>query len=158
MTHFENLRTSRQRNVWRSIAALFAGFVVVIVFSLSIDQLMHTFGVFPPWDEPMDQAGDNLLAIFYRCIIGILGSYVTARLAPHSPMLHVWIGGIIGFMLSIGGIVAATQVNLGPLWYPISLTLTALPCALLGGQLYIWTHSSNVRGDLQCFRSSGDSH
>ena len=134
--NLEHAAKSPQRSVWRSIGAVFAGFVVVIVLSLTADQLMHTLGVFPPWSEPMDEFGDNLLALSYRCAIGVLGSYVTARVAPHSPMRHVWIGGIIGFVLSFGGIVAATQVQLGPMWYPIALTLTVLPCAWLGGSLY----------------------
>ncbi|MBI3863290.1 MAG: hypothetical protein HY290_15470 [Planctomycetia bacterium] len=125
-----------RRSIWRSVGSIVAGFVVVVVLSLAIDQLMHSLGVYPPWGEPMNEIGDNLLALSYRCVIGVLGSYITARLAPHSPMLHVWIGAMIGFVLSIGGIVAATSMNLGPMWYPVSLTVTTLPCAWLGGRLY----------------------
>ncbi len=51
-------------------------------------------------------------------------------------MRHVWVGGAIGFILSTIGAIAATRMNLGPLWYPILLALTALPCAWLGGALH----------------------
>ena len=32
--------------------------------------------------------------------------------------------------------IAGTAENLGPLWYPIALVLTMLPCAWLGGVLF----------------------
>jgi hypothetical protein len=125
------------RRSWpRSILAVFSGFIAVVVLSLGTDQIFHSLDVFPPWDQPMNEFGDNLLALAYRCVYGVVGSYLTAGLAPHSPMRHVWIGAGIGFVLSLLGIVAALNVNLGPLWYPIALTLTALPCAWLGGTLH----------------------
>ena len=118
----------KPRRSWpRSILAVFAGFLAVVVLSLGTDQIFHSLDVFPPWDQPMNEFGDNLLALAYRCAYGVVGSFLTARLAPHSPMRHVWIGAAIGFVLSLGGIVAAMNVNLGPLWYPIALTLTGLP-------------------------------
>ena len=120
----------------RSILAIFAGFVVVVVLSLTIDQMMHVLKVFPPWGEPMDEPMDNLIALSYRCIIGVLGAFATAWLAPASPMRHALIGGAIGTVLSIGGIIATTQVHLGPLWFPVAITLTAVPMAWLGGKLH----------------------
>ncbi len=123
-------------NLLRSLLALFLGFVTVVFLSLGTDQLFHVLRVFPPWNEPMNETGDNILALAYRCVYGVVGSDVTARFAPHSPMLHVWIGASIGFVLSTLGIIAAMNMNLGPIWYPVLLTLTALPCAWLGGMLH----------------------
>ncbi|HZL89677.1 MAG TPA: hypothetical protein VFB96_15035 [Pirellulaceae bacterium] len=120
----------------RSVLAVVAGFVAVIVLSLVTDQIFHSLHVFPPWDKPMDDAGDNLLALTYRCVYAVVGSYITARLAPSSPMWHVWIWATIGFILSIGGIIAALNVHLGPIWYPVALTLTTFPCAWMGGLLH----------------------
>jgi hypothetical protein len=52
-------------------------------------------------------------------------------------MRHAMIGGAIGFVLSTAGAIAAmTMADLGPNWYPISLALTALPCAWLSGKLH----------------------
>lgn len=124
------------RRLGRSIGAVFLGFLAVVVLSLGTDQLMHVLNVYPLWDQPMNEPSDNLLALTYRCVYGVLGSYITAKCAPHSPMKHVWIGAGIGFVLSLFGVVAAMKMNLGPLWYPIALVLTALPCAWLGGMLH----------------------
>jgi surface polysaccharide O-acyltransferase-like enzyme len=125
---------SRQR--LRSAAALFLGFIVVFILSLGTDQLLHMLEVYPPWGQPMNDTGDNLLALAYRIVYAVIGSYIAARLAPHSPMRHALALGIIGLVLSIIGAVAAINMNLGPSWYPIALVLTALPCAWLGGVLH----------------------
>jgi hypothetical protein len=129
------------RSLWKSTLAILAGFIVVVALSLGTDQLFHVLDVYPPWSEPMNDVGDNLLALLYRCIYGVIGSYITARCAPHRPMLHVWIGAMIGFVLSMGGIIAALNMNLGPVWYPVAITLTALPCAWLGGILHRKMHA-----------------
>jgi CHASE2 domain-containing sensor protein len=113
------------------------GLITIVVLSLGTDQLFHVLEVYPPWGQPMNDAGDNLLALAYRCVYGVFGSYIAARLAPYAPMRHAMILGAIGLVLSTLGAVAATSMNLGPIWYPIALVLTALPCAWLGGSLYL---------------------
>lgn len=130
------LAERRPRRFWSSALALLAGFVVVIALSLGTDQLFHSLGVYPPWGEPMRETSDNLLALAYRCVYAVLGSYIAARLAPRHPMRHALILGAIGFVLSILGAIGAIVIDLGPIWYPIALVLTALPCAWLGGLLY----------------------
>ena len=78
-----------------------------------------------------------LLALGYRCVSGVLGSYLAARFAPRSPMRHALMLGVIGFVLSsLGAFVTITMVDVGPSWYPIVLALTALPCAWVGGALH----------------------
>ncbi len=124
------------RRLWQSIGAVFLGFVAVVVLSLGVDQVLHMLEVYPPWGQPMNDADDNLLALAYRCVFGVVGGYITARFAPHSPMRHALVGGVIGFVLSTAGAIAAINMNLGPSWYPIALALTALPCAWLGGVLH----------------------
>jgi hypothetical protein len=118
------------------VAAVFLGFLTVVVLSLGTDQLLHVLKVYPPWNQPMFDPGLNLLALSYRIVYTVLGSYVTARLAPHSPMRHVWTLGIIGLVLGTGGVIASMPLHLGPAWYPIAIAVTALPCAWLGGVLY----------------------
>lgn len=122
--------------MWRSAGALLAGFVAIVVLSLGTDQLFHVLGVFPPWGEPMNEFGDNLLALAYRCVYGVLGSAIAARLAPRAPMGHALALGAIGLPLSAAGMFAALRMELGPAWYPIALFLTVLPCAWLGGLLH----------------------
>jgi hypothetical protein len=116
---------------------VFLGFIVIVVLSLGTDQLLHVLEIYPPWGQPMYETSLNLLALTYRIVYGILGGYLTARFAPHAPMRHAMIGGGIGFVLStVGAIVAIRMADMGPLWFPILLALTALPCAWIGGALY----------------------
>jgi hypothetical protein len=124
------------RNRWRSAGAVLLGFVVVVVLSLATDQLLHVLNVYPPWGEPMHEPGLNALALGYRIVYAILGSYLAARFAPRNPMRHALILGAIGFFVSVIGAITAIPMNLGPAWYPIALALTALPCAWVGGLLY----------------------
>ena len=126
------------RNRWASAKALLVGFLAVVVLSLGTDQMLHVLGVYPPWGQPMFDPGLNFLALVYRCVYAVLGSYLAARLAPIAPMRHAMALGYLGFVLSTAGaIAAATAVKLGPLWYPIALVVTTLPCAWLGGVLFV---------------------
>lgn len=125
------------RRPGRSVGAILLGFVAVVVLSLGTDQLLHGLQVYPPWGQPMHDPALNLLALAYRSVYAVLGSWIAARLAPRSPMRHAMILGGIGFGLStIGALVALGQQNLGPAWYPIALVATSLPCAWLGGRLH----------------------
>ena len=121
----------------RSVVAVFLGFITVVVLSLGTDQILHVLKVYPPWGQPMHEPGLNLLALAYRTVYAILGSYIAAKLAPRNPMRHAMALGIIGLILSTAGaITTITKYDLGPAWYPIALVLTALPCAWIGGALY----------------------
>jgi hypothetical protein len=124
------------RRLGRSTAAVLAGFIAIVVLSLGTDQVLHVLQVYPPWGQPMWDPGLNLLALAYRSVYAVAGCYLAARLAPHAPMRHALVLGVIGLVLSVvGAIVAITQADLGPVWYPVALVLTALPCAWLGGAL-----------------------
>ncbi|HVR41502.1 MAG TPA: hypothetical protein VMU84_20575 [Thermoanaerobaculia bacterium] len=119
----------------RSVAAIIIGFLSVVVLSLGTDQILHVFHVYPPWNQPMWDPKLNLLALAYRVVYTIFGCYLAARIAPRAPMRHAMILGFIGlFFATLGAVVAITQANLGPAWYPIMLVVTALPCAWLGGK------------------------
>jgi hypothetical protein len=128
--------TRPPRRWWRSVAAVLLGTVVTVGLSLGTDQLLHVLAVYPPWGEPMWDPRLNLLALVYRCVYGVMGSFVTAWSAPRSPMRHVLAGGLIGFVASTAGAIVAIDMKLGPSWFPITLALTALPCAWLGGVLH----------------------
>ena len=121
---------------WRSTGAVVAGFVAIVVLSLGTDQVLHMLQVYPPWGQPMS-GGLFGLATAYRIVFTIAGGYVTARLAPHAPVRHALILGFIGLLPGIGGVlVAIAKPELGPLWYPIVIAVTGLPCCWLGGVLY----------------------
>lgn len=124
------------RRSWKSAGSILLGLVTVIVPSLGTDQVLHLLEVYPPWGQPMHDTGLLLLALGYRCVYTVLGCYLTARFAPHSPMRHALILGGIGFVLAILGAIGAATMEMGPNWYPIALVVTALPCAWIGGKLY----------------------
>jgi hypothetical protein len=123
------------RSLLRSAGSVLLGLLAVFVLSLGTDQLLHILEVYPPWGQPMYDTSDNLLALAYRIVYSIFGCYLAARFAPRNPMRHALILGAIGFVLSLVGAIASSKLDLGPLWYPISLVLTALPCSWLGGVL-----------------------
>jgi hypothetical protein len=107
-----------------------------VILSLATDALFHKLGVFPPLGQ-YTPGKPLLLATAYRVIFGIIGSYITARLAPHSPMRHALIGGCIGIVLATLGAVATWNRNLGPHWYPVALVIVALPQSWLGAKLFL---------------------
>lgn len=130
------------RRLGRSIIAVVAGFLTVVVLSLGTDQLLHVLKVYPPWGQPMHEAGLNALALSYRLVYTVLGYYLTARLAPYAPMRHVWILAGIGLVMGTFGAIATIPMHLGPAWYPIAIAATALPCAWLAGVLYRARHAA----------------
>ncbi len=126
---------AQPRRLLRSGGAILAGFLLVAVTSLGTDHILHMLDVYPPWDQPMRDTDDNLLALAYRCVYTVAGGYVTATLAPYAPMRHVLILGCIGTALSLLGAFAAISMDMGPIWFPIALVVTALPLTWIGGSL-----------------------
>ena len=121
----------------RSTSAVLLGFVAVVVLSLGTDQVLHALGVYPPWGQPMYDVSLNLLALAYRSVYAVVGSYIAARFAPHAPMRHALALGVVGLVLSVvGAVVAGSMVDASPTWYPVALVLVAMPCAWLGGVLH----------------------
>jgi hypothetical protein len=119
----------------RSVGAVLAGIVVGVALSLGTDAILHRAGIIPPLGTP---AGNGVLALatIYRTVYGVIGSYVTARLAPNRPMFHAMIPGVLGFIVSIAGaVVTWNRAEFGPHWYPVLLVILALPTAWLGGKL-----------------------
>src|SRR5438552_6907836 len=104
----------------KSIAAVLAGLLIIVVLSTVVDIVLHATGVFPPWGQPMSDAL-FLLATAYRTVYAVAGSYITARLAPDRPMQHALVGGIVGLVLStVGAVVTWNRgPEFGPHWYPL---------------------------------------
>jgi hypothetical protein len=121
--------------VVRSIAAVVAGLVFIVATHVGTDEVMHAAGVFPPKGEPMFDPALNALALGYRCVFSVLGCALTAWLAPRAPMAHALTLGGIGTALASLGAYAMIPLNLGPMWYPVALAASALPCAWVGAKL-----------------------
>ena len=126
------ISTNPPRRLGRSVLAIVAGFVAVVVLSLGTDAALHALKIY---GEHMTDAL-FMVATVYRTIYGVIGSYITARLAPYRPMTHALTGGVIGFGLSIlGAVMSWRHPELGPHWYPVALVITALPGAWIGGKI-----------------------
>jgi len=124
------------RRIGRSILALLAGFVFVVVLSLGIDTLLRGLRIFPALGQPMSDSR-FLLATIYRIVYGLIGSYLTAWLAPDRPMGHALVGGAVGLVLATIGAVTTWNrgPDFGPHWYPVTLLVLAMPQSWLGGKL-----------------------
>jgi hypothetical protein len=124
----------------KSIGAVLAGLLLIVILSSAVDVVLHATGVFPPWGQPMSDAL-FALATGYRIVISVGGCWVAARLAPNRPMQHALVLGAIGFVISAIG--AAVTIGrgpeFGPAWYPLVLVAVSMPCAWLGGR---WTRSA----------------
>lgn len=120
------------RRLGRRIGAVFAGLLANAIPASVLDAVFHATGVYPPLGQRMAD-GLFLLALTYRLILGVAGSYLTARLAPDRPMQHALALGVVGVLLGTAGTVA--MWNAGPIWYPLVLIALTMPCAWLGGRL-----------------------
>jgi hypothetical protein len=120
----------------KSIWAVVAGVLVIIVVTTLVDIVLHLAHVFPPMDQPINDSL-ALLATSYRIVISVGGAWLTARLAPDQPMKHALILGVVGTVLGLVGVVATWNRGLGPRWYPIALAVLAIPQCWAGGRLYV---------------------
>lgn len=122
-----------KKNTLKSIGAVLAGFVTVVVLSVGTDSVLEARGVFPPLEKGLFITWMLIVALVYRCIYTVAGGYVTALLAPDRPTRHAIILGIIGIVAGTIGVVVGWDLSAH--WYPIALVITALPCTWLGGKL-----------------------
>lgn len=129
--------TPRKGRTLRRVGAVLAGFLVTVVLSVAVDQVLHASHVYPPMGQPMSDAL-FVLATAYRVLFSIAGCYVAARLAPDRPMSHAIALGLLGLVAATAGAVATWNAGpaFGPHWYPVGLIVTAIPCAWAGGRLH----------------------
>ncbi len=117
-------------SVARSVGAVVAGFFTTALLSVGTDAVMHATGVFPE-----GRMADTMFVVpmVYRAAYTVAGGFVTARLAPARPMFHAWILAGLGLLGGFAGLAAAVaHPELGPLWYALSIPISAVPCILLG--------------------------
>ena len=124
------------RGKLRRVGAVVAGFLTIVIVTTATDVVLHVTGVFPPPGQSM-AAWLWVLATAYRTVYGVLGCYVTARLAPDRPMAHALVLGVVGLAVSIAGTVATWDrgPGFGPKWYPLALVAISMPCAWVGGRI-----------------------
>ena len=128
--------TQRPRQIGRSIVAVIGGILAGVILTILTDMALHAAGIFPPLGQSTAH-GPFALATAYRIVFGILGSYVIALLAPNRPMQHALVGGLASVIVNTVGAIATWNRGLSPHWYPIALIVISMPCAWIGGKLYL---------------------
>jgi hypothetical protein len=124
---------------WRSIGAVFAGLLFIVIVTTIVDVLLHQAHVYPEMGVRMTQ-GLALLASSYRLVISIAGAFLTAKLSPGQPMRDAIVLGCVGTVLGTLGVVQTWNMDLGPRWYAVSLAVLAIPQCWFGGWLFLRRH------------------
>ena len=125
------------KTILKSIGAVVAGFITVVILSTVTDTILEKLGIFPSPQEGLFITWMLVVAFLYRSLYTVIGGYVTAWLAPNRPMRHVTILGIIGTIAGILGIIAGW--NLSDHWYPIAIAATGFLFVWVGGKIKIKT-------------------
>jgi hypothetical protein len=123
---------ARPRRIGRRVAAVIAGLLANVIAASATDAALHAAGVYPPLGVRMT-GSLFALALAYRTLYGVLGSYLTARLAPDRPMQHALALGAVGVLIGIIG--AAVMWDAGPAWYSLGVIAVTFPAAWAGARL-----------------------
>ncbi|MEO8183798.1 MAG: hypothetical protein ABI895_33655 [Deltaproteobacteria bacterium] len=118
----------------RRAGAVFAGLLTIFAVTTATDLALHASGVYPAPGVIMSH-GSFLLAAAYRVVYGVLGCYVSARVAADRPFAHAIALGIVGTLIGVAGAIAMWDA--GPGWYSLAVIAMALPCAWAGGKLRV---------------------
>jgi hypothetical protein len=129
-------------NKLKSTAAVLAGFVLTFLLTRGTDVLLEATGIFPTVEYQLKHGFNvlwmNVLALVYRIFFTMAGGYVTAKLAPASPMKYVIILGIMGTVIAIVANIVISRIpemaNVLPVWFSIALVVTAFPSVWIGGK------------------------
>ncbi len=124
-----------KKSVWKSIGAIFAGFIAGSIITVIADLAMQSSGLIDMEKFKESSTSAVLIVTIYRFIFSVIACYITAWLAPVKPMKHAIILGSIGFILSLLG--AILMWNEAVAWYNLAVILMALPCAWIGAKLYV---------------------
>jgi hypothetical protein len=125
---------SHPRRLLRSIGAVLAGLLAIVLLSIATDIVMFATRVFPERGQPMTDAL-WLIPTGYRFAFSVLGCWLTAWLAPKWPMRHALALGGIGLLLGVIGVIVTLNADqtLGPTWYALAVMPMPVPSAPLGG-------------------------
>ncbi len=127
----------------KSIWAVVAGFLTVVILSIGTDAILQGTGLFPPQSDHSAYTPSLLLiALLYRTLFTVTGGYVAATLAPAKPMQHAIILGGVGIVAGTMGAIMTWDLTPHH-WYPIALIAESVPCTWLGGTVRIRTRNKN---------------
>jgi uncharacterized membrane protein len=119
----------------RSILAIVVGFVLTGALNIGTNAVFAAVApdLVPRPGTPTTNTGVLLVICAYVALFGILGCYVTARLAPSHPMRHALIMGGLALAMSIRVTISAW--NDAPAWFNVYNLLAVMPYAFIGGRI-----------------------
>jgi peptidoglycan/LPS O-acetylase OafA/YrhL len=119
----------------RSILAIVVGFVLTGALNVGTQMLLSGMApeTFPAAGTPNFDTTSLILISAYVALYGILGCYVTARLAPSRPLLHALVMGALALVMSIAMTIPAWSN--APAWFNVYNLLAVMPYAYLGGRI-----------------------
>jgi hypothetical protein len=119
----------------RSILAIVVGFVLTGALNVGANALFAAVApeLAPRPGTPTTNTGVLLVVSAYVAFFGILGCYVTARLAPSRPMLHALIMGGLALAMILATTISAW--NDAPVWFNVYNLLAVMPYAWIGGRI-----------------------
>lgn len=107
----------------KSIGAVLAGLLSATILSTITDMAMVFMGVFQP--GPIFSTSIIILLLTYRTVYNAIGFYVTGRLAPFKPTLHMQV--LLGIGITLGLLGTYLARDLGPLWYGLGIVVLSVP-------------------------------
>ena len=119
----------------RSILAIVVGFVLTGALNVGTGTLLSRVApdLVPPPGTPNGSTAGLLLISAYVALFGVLGCYVTARLAPSRPLLHALIMGAIALVMNIAMTIPVWSN--APAWFNVYNLLAVMPYAYVGGRI-----------------------
>jgi hypothetical protein len=119
----------------RSILAIVVGFILTGALNVGTNTVLARVApeMVPPPGTPNTNTTALLVICAYVALFGILGCYVTARLAPSRPLLHALVMGGLALAMSIPMTMAVW--NDTPAWFNVYNLLAVMPYAWIGGTL-----------------------
>ena len=116
-----------------SIGSIILGLGVIISLTKITDGLMIHQGI---WIDHGSRNTILTISLIYRICYAILAGYITAKLAPSSPVVHGFILGLICTILGLLTTVSSWVPNpVSDNSYQIVLVLATLPSIWLGAKL-----------------------
>jgi hypothetical protein len=120
--------------VIKSIVAVLAGFLAIVVLTSIFDVVLAATGIFP-FNPQEYTTGLLLIALVYRTAFAAQGGPVVVKLAPSEPAKHVIVLAAIGTLIGLAGVVTGWNLPGYPHWYSITLTVLTFPAIWYGGKL-----------------------
>lgn len=117
----------------RSILAVVTGFLFIGFLSFGMTAVLKIVAPETFAAARLDSVPALLLVTFYVMVFAVAGCYLTALMAPHSPMKHALVLGVLGLILNIVGMVMRWDAS--PAWFNILSVLMVMPYAWAGGRL-----------------------